>query len=257
LREFFTVFIFIIPTPPQHTNQHPSLFYNYEDICNDLNIITQKNKIGNLQIQGGEFFLHPDAFKIISYVVSNKSVISITIATNGTIIPPDDILNVIASKKKCYIRISRYPIVAAKTRKDLEEKLNKFGIRFFIYDFAGDESLWEEFNGIDAKKLDHETVINLYNTCPFRNCTTLENGFIAKCSRATVAHFVQKFKITADDGINIRNNYNAEKLFLFIHNGKPMTACHYCRKVNLKKILPAQQMTAEEIKDLRSIIHAK
>ncbi|MDR2396185.1 MAG: radical SAM protein [Endomicrobium sp.] len=79
--------------------RHLFPFYTYKSLRKDLEILKQiVSKIKLLQIQGGEFFIHPEALDIIRYVQGQSIVEEIVIATNGTIIPSDKILTQLQHK---------------------------------------------------------------------------------------------------------------------------------------------------------------
>ena len=47
-------------------------YYKANDLIKDLKTITKFMNISNLQIQGGEFFIHPEQYKILKYISRNK-----------------------------------------------------------------------------------------------------------------------------------------------------------------------------------------
>jgi hypothetical protein len=100
--------------------------------------------------------------------------------------------------------------------------------------------------GKNTKKKDYEVTMKDFINCPFKGCLTLENGSISKCSRATVAHHIQKFE--CDDlvgGLLIRKSLTSRKLLDFINNNNPVTACYYCNPVG-NKIPAAIQLTIKK-----------
>jgi hypothetical protein len=227
-------------------------FYTYKNLRKDLKILKRKiSKIKMLQIQGGEFFLHSDAMKIIRYVQNSELFEKIVIATNGTIIPHDKILTllqrpIINGGGGVTIRISNYSNVVDKSKLEkLKNKLTDFKINYELYNFAYSDAAWYDM-GSSSKKNDYETMKKNFNICPFSGCLTLENGVISRCSRATVAHFVQKFEFDDDtrDGINIRKPFSTERLLYFVNSRQPVTSCYYCNLLG-PKIQPAIQISQE------------
>jgi uncharacterized radical SAM superfamily Fe-S cluster-containing enzyme len=82
-------------------------FYKYEDIINDLDIMTRNIKIRNkIQIQGGEFLIHPKLLDIIKYVKQNQKIPLLSIATNRTVVPSNEVLKEMVGIE---FRISNYP----------------------------------------------------------------------------------------------------------------------------------------------------
>ena len=226
-------------------------FYDYKKLVSDLELITKKMNIYNLQIQGGEFFLHPNYDDFVNYVIENKKIENIVIATNGTIIPNDNTLIKIKDSNKIMIRISNYGKVNEVISKRLKDKLDEIGIKNMIYEFSLEEALWTKCGGYDQKRLSEEEMLKYYNSCGFaKYCLTLEDGFISICSRSTVAHKVQNFTISEKDGVNLRNkNFSFNKLIEFKTKLPPVEACYYCYGGGsiAEKVKPAIQMNKEEL----------
>lgn len=225
-------------------------FYKAKDIINDIKFLTKQCKIYHLQLQGGEFFLHPECYNIIKYVSSNDRIERITIATNGIIIPKDDILLLIKKDNRMTVRISDYGKINANTREKLKNKLIDLGINNFIYDtFIGGEHKWADMGNIYMKKLTYDEMLNSYNNClSAKWCMALEDGFISTCSKGTINHIIFNYKRSEKDGISIRENINFDKILDFIKKLPPIEACYYCYGDNCgRDIPPAIQMTKEEL----------
>jgi hypothetical protein len=237
-------------------------FYNYTDIIKDLETITKKIRIRKkIQIQGGEFFIHPNAFEIIQYVKNNSSIPKIQIATNGTVVPSEKLLKEIHGSG-IEIRISNYPpppvdhpfFPLFANVKKVKEKLDEFNIPYYVYNFVGKKGYWYDPGDPGMQKLNYDSMLEYFNKCQKRGCTTLENGFVSICSRSVMSHIVQGFAITKDDIIDIRNSFSAKALIKFVnkHREKPISACYYCRG-DYGEIPAAEQMTADEIRNLKTV----
>ena len=222
-------------------------FYSSKNIINDLKILTKNIEFKELQIQGGEFFIHPEQYKILQYISRNKKIKNIMIATNGMIIPHKRILDLIKDNKNIYIRISNYGDINNTQSLKLKEKLDKYGIKNFMHLFANGNSYWQYCGDINMERLSYEEMMRSYNTCVFaKYCLTLENGFVSICSRATIAHIVQNFEFSDKCGIYIRDNFNTSKFLKFAEEKPPVEACYYCYGTQGKQILPAEQVNKEE-----------
>lgn len=74
--------------------------------CNANVLIEYSNKIlqavdsiKNLQIAGGEAFLHKDLFEYIDYTYNHEKIGKIEVVTNGTIVPQANMLKSLSEKK--------------------------------------------------------------------------------------------------------------------------------------------------------------
>jgi len=228
-------------------------FYDHKKICNDIKRITKRISISKIQIQGGEFFLHKNAKEILVDINKNEKISEIVISTNGTIIPNKDILSLLSNNKKITIRISNYKCIGKEKIDALKEILTLHNINYWIFNFFGNDSKWIKFQGLSAYRLNESDVESYYKNCPFKNCLTLENGYISRCSRAVIAHHAQKFSIKGY-GVNIRKIGGIKALKAFIMNDSPVSACFYCHEQNSELIDAAEQMTQEEISLIKAII---
>ena len=250
-------------------------FYPHEEICQDLQAITNECQILRLQLQGGEFFLHPNALQILEYIANNPRIHQVTIATNATIVPKDSLLAIIKQSGKISIRLSDYGEANHKSAQRLESTLAAHEIPHFTHHYVHSDNQWRDCGGRDMERLQDDAVQKIFETCLFgRNCLTMENGLISRCSRGVVAHIAQGFHLGAHDGILIRPSakrafatiaqtqqtgaenqahlpsFNFLTLKHFLDNPSPMEACYYCYGTSGKTIIPGEQLTAEELKNI-------
>ncbi|MEI0479076.1 radical SAM protein [Brachyspira pulli] len=224
-------------------------FYDAKDIINDLKILTKYLELQELQIQGGEFFIHPEQYDILNYIIKNKKIKKLIIATNGVLIPKDNVMKLISTSHKIIVRISNYGEINNEKALKLIEEIKKYNIKYYMHKFANGNSMWSYCGDINMKRLSDDEMLKYYSKCIFaRDCLTIENGFISICSRATIAHVIQGFNITDKDGIFIRDkNTTANKIIDFANKKPPVEACYYCYGSSGKPIKPAEQMSKDEI----------
>ena len=233
-------------------------FYSAEDIINDLRILTKNIELKHLQIQGGEFFIHPQQYKILKYISRNKKIKRILIATNGMVIPHKRVLDLIKENKNIRIRISNYGDINNTQSLKLKDKLDNYGINHFMHTFARGNSYWSYCGDINMERLSEEEMLYYYNNCIFaKYCLTLENGLVSICSRATIAHLVQNFEFSDKCGIYIRENFNLSNFLLFAKERSPVEACYYCYGTKGKQIIPAEQMNKEELQEALNYIKTR
>jgi hypothetical protein len=169
-------------------------------------------------------------------------------------VPSDDVLREIKNSRISSIRISDYGFNAEKV-KLIKNKLEAYGIQNSIYHFVTEKSMWADCGGIDMPKLENHVVERLFRKCLFKGCLSVENGFVSRCSRATVAHLVQKFNLEKKDGVNVRNNFTKREFLKFAYGNYPVTACYYCFGTSHKEIPAAEQFTVEELRQLKQVCY--
>ncbi len=233
-------------------------FYSSQDIINDLKILTKNIEFEQLQIQGGEFFIHPEQYKILKYIARNKKIKNILIATNGMIIPNEKILDLIKKNKNISVRISNYGNINNAQSLKLKDKLDKYGVNNWMHLFASGNCYWNYCGDINMERLSRDEMLYYYKNCIFaKYCLTLENGLVSICSRATIAHLVQNFELSDKCGIYIRDNFNLSKFLKFAEEKPPVEACYYCYGTEGKQIIPAEQMNIEELQEALNYVKAR
>jgi len=201
------------------------------------------------RIQGGEPFLYSDLTDLVKFLHEYRSKVhEIVIATNGSIIPDDNVLRCL-KENDVLVRVSDYGIMKEQCDA-LMEKLKSKGIRSYLYSFGSQQSLWFDCGGKNVKYEKSKKVVrNRYYTCVFRNCLTLERGELSYCSRATNSYVIQGFSRADTDYFNLREYSGGgykKALAKYLVYRHPMQACHYCNgSDSTKLILPAIQMGKE------------
>lgn len=232
-------------------------FYNMQLIINDLKNIFKRIKfISHLQIQGGDFFLHKDAQSLLEYVAKEDKIKNCTIATNCILIPKEEALLVLKNKKFT-VRISHYGTANEKNENLLVNKLSQYDIQYSFHKFANGNGFWSDCGGINTSKHTYEETVDNYSNCIFKVCTTLENGIISRCSRATIAHKLQDYKIKRQDYVNVRSVFfsiSSLKKFIKIKDSNKgiVTACFYCNGTSGSKINAGEQLSLEEYKQYKA-----
>ncbi|MBQ6773869.1 MAG: hypothetical protein IJP48_07410 [Synergistaceae bacterium] len=169
---------------------------------------------------------------------------NIDIATNGSIIPNDSLLDII---KSCNtrIRISDYNVTPDRTKK-LINILHEHEIIYSVYEFAGGCGRWYNCGGVDLTNYaltDNETVRQRYDSCAFRRCLTLERGQLARCSRASDASRIQGFNESESDYLKLSDfsdNKELRKALLKYYMFPTfMEACKYCNGTSSDDMIEA------------------
>ncbi|MCX2717606.1 radical SAM protein [Helicobacter sp. MIT 21-1697] len=252
-------------------------FYPYEEICQDIAELTKHTQIKTLQFQGGEFFLHPNATQILQYTAQNPRIHRIIIATNATIVPKDSLLRIIKESGKITLRLSNYGIVNMKGIQRLESALKEWEIPYYSHHFVHQQDTWVDCGNVKMARLKDKIVQKIFKECIFgKECLTMENGFISKCSRATIAHLVQNFALSKDCGLLINPKtqrafsaftpleigggggvklpelpeFNFENLQNFLSAQTPLQACYYCYGTSGQEIPAGVQLSKEELSNL-------
>lgn len=130
----------------------PSEFKRYKinDIKKDLTKLFENVEyIEQIQIQGGEPLLYSDLGELLNFLHENKpKVHEIVIATNGSLMPDDKLLECFKRNDVC-VRVSDYGLVGESCAL-LMEKLRRRDIRSYLYSFVSGKSMWYDCGGKNA-----------------------------------------------------------------------------------------------------------
>lgn len=223
----------------------PQTHYNINDLCDDINKFSSVARITLLQIQGGEALIFP-MFKELLNIVGGAARF-VTIATNGTRLLSEEQITAVKAAKAS-LRISDYGLIFLQKADKLMAQCKENHIDCNMYKFAVGTGNWIDLGDKDTVKNCNIDVHNIFKSCPFKTCLTLENGIIGRCSRATVVHHIQKFIPKENDFVVLRNlNIKDlhEQLLQYVLHPTPMEACRFCRGGRGRLIPPAIQITTQ------------
>ncbi len=175
---------------------------------------------------GGEIFLYPEIEKVINAVKNHPKVMCLSLVTNATTIPKDDIMDLIASIGNARISISDYGVATQKIDAFVA-KCKEKGIRYKV----NADKTWRDAGGTENRGKDTAQLKKEFNECfSSRYCHTLQNGKIFTCARA--ASLVDLGCMSADhDSFDVRKPRSDKEFrrelrkFFTIDYAE---ACNYC-----------------------------
>ena len=188
---------------------------SFDEFKHDIDMLLSKvDSIYRLKLHGGEVFLHPELDKFITYLEGVKKIKSIRLATNGTVVPTEKILNTL-SVSKTVVQISDYPEFSEKAVK-LADTFQKYGVKHVK--LKGQK--WRNMGEIKKRQT------NQFEACSIKRCTSLYKGKIYVCSRAAM---MEAWGCHFYDGIDIASDKRIfRKELLNMYNGLHCKACWYC-----------------------------
>ncbi len=159
--------------------------YDQNKIIDNLKYITASVTVQNIQIQGGEPFLYKNLGLITRLCCENKNIGHIVIASNGSIDPPKQVIDVLAQySEKIEVRYSLYECVDSTSRDKRIEELKISGASVGTYDFIFGNGKWFDSGGWDEEFNDDKNeVFRIYKDCANRHCWTLLDDYLVNCSK--------------------------------------------------------------------------
>ena len=200
--------------------------------------------IAELRILGGEPFMNKEMYKVIDWYHDSDKIQSISIYTNGTIIPDENNLRAL-QKEKVKVHISNYGINKEKVSK-LIDVLKKYHIVYFerFYD------AWQDAGNTDFRGHSKEHMQIIFSRCYERNCFTFLKGQLHRCPRSAHAMNIGAMPIIKEDYVDLIH-WGGDKAGLSrqikaFMDKTYVEACNYCDGPNnhMQNIQPAVQVKA-------------
>ena len=180
----------------------------------------------NIQLGGGEIFLYPHLKEILLYLLEEEKCEKIGIITNGTIVPEDEILKILA-KDKIVVEMSDYGLIDIQAKVIRKFEKHKVNLKVFS------EQVWLDYGNPEIKlKKSTEQLKREYFECPDGYmCKPFDGDRIYSCGRCLRMHHINvkdynyekdSCEIDCDDlRENIRTLYLQEYA----------EACDYCARM--------------------------
>jgi len=198
--------------------------------------------------------LHKDLDKILDFINRNNKIAKCQIATNATVVPSAQVSELLKNNKKFSVRLSRYGDVNKDKIELMMRHLDINSIPYRCHRYVRKIDMWTDMGDFDMTKKSTEEGNEIFKTCGKKNCLTLENGFLGRCSRAAVAHYMQKFELKKSDGIHVRTGFSDEAFWDFCIAKRIVSACYYCNGTLAEPIFPGEQFNKQELLDIKAMM---
>ena len=137
---------------------------SYESIMKPFELfLSCVDSIAELQIGGGEPFMHRDLERILKWCLAQEKIKEISIFTNSTIIPNPTLSQVLANQK-IKLLLDDYGTLS-RNLKSIVEVCDREGIRYLIQHFER----WDDLGDYQDKRETDEKVIQKFRYCSFGN----------------------------------------------------------------------------------------
>ena len=225
--------------------------YPAKDIMTDLNrVLDCLQHVRIINFYGGEPLLHPDLAWMIRSLQEEKRVDRISIITNGTLVPREDVLQAMKEEDRFMVRISDYREKSPKLH-ELVQLMKKHRIPYEIANYE----YWDRPSKIQAVHETQEQLISKFKLCTSCNVLFLINRKGYLCSTSSAVCNMGGFPDSPYNYIDLLEKENfQEKLIKFVKrpgNGQYLDACKYCSGVHcvqFEEKMPVAVQTREEMK---------
>ncbi len=199
-----------------------------EEIMEDLNtVLTSMGYTRVINFYGGEPLLHPDLANMIRSLREDRRMDRISIITNGTIVPKEDVLQAMAEEERFMVRISDYGKIS-KNLTRLTDSLQQYKIPYEVANYT----YWDRHSGIGITNDSEEKLAAKFRLCTACNVLFLINRRGYMCSTASAVCNMGGFPEHPSNYIDLANKTDfSERLSRFLkrrHTGEYKDACRYC-----------------------------
>ncbi|MDR0883210.1 MAG: radical SAM protein [Oscillospiraceae bacterium] len=175
-----------------------------------------------LTLAGGEAFLHPQLDELLRFCAASSQIGDIDVATNGTIIPNEEVLAALRDAKAT-VRISRYGAALQPKVEELKSRLKEYSIAY-MHEAGG---YW--YKPVSLDEIQPGSTKRRYRVCAQQLCLVYYHRQIHKCTASAVLAEVGD-RIEAIDYVDLRDLSPAafRAAYQRWHKKRELTACAYC-----------------------------
>lgn len=232
----------------RNCNNLMSYFSNFrEDNVNTISeqlrrIMDCVDYIPNVSLIGGEPFLYRNIGEIVELLDGMKQVGSIVIASNGTLIPPEETLEILKNSNKVHIQLSDYPSAVDNT--EFVKTMEQYQIPLYVMR----EMVWIDPGKPESHGISKEAIARRYHECGSGYmCTTLLHGKLFQCARSSSLY---ELGIITDScgylDVMGSNNLRNDLRNFYLDTYNP--ACDYCTLTDRWRGIPAGEQPEGKFK---------
>lgn len=183
--------------------------------------------ISEFRIYGGEPFMNPDMYKLIEWYQDSDKINTLSVYTNGTIIPDIHTLECM-KHNKVKVHISDYVHNRDKANK-LIKVLESEGVSYFVRKY----DIWQQAGDLEDKGHSENELEEIYSKCFATNCYSFLKGKFYACPRAAHAVNLGAMQESEKDMVDFNDSSKSKEEFqrelkALMHKRKYIEACKYC-----------------------------
>ena len=180
-----------------------------------------------LRILGGEPFLYHDLEEVVKEALNSPKVRTVEIVTNGTIVPPEEMLETLKNPK-LKIQISDYGKLS-RNRDQIKELCDKHGINCVIR--GSDEKNWFDAGDLHFRGRNNTELKKQFKKCG-EICRNLHDGKLYFCPRAAFGTKLGIPDVESDyvDFTKDTDRKQLRKEVYELNQRRFILACNYCNE---------------------------
>lgn len=192
------------------------------------------DSIAELQVGGGEPFMHKRLGDILTWCINQEKVKEISIFTNCTILPDDKLSDILANNK-IKLLLDDYGPLSKKLTEFVDLCIRK-NIRYIIQKFEH----WDDLGDYSLKDETEKELTEKFRCCSFGNVNSFMKGKLYRC---TTAARIADLGIVDDDPsdyVDFSYEQNPEHLKQqireLLYHKKYHLGCRHCNGISTYKL---------------------
>lgn len=190
---------------------------------------------------GGEPLMHPKLARLIDIAVASPLVSVVEIITNGTLVPHQDVLDVVERhRERVYFHISNYAANGALAPRLKHEALfAAFRERGIKYQMA-EAPVWHKevpFTG----RLDDAAARAMFASCWIKRCVQIFDGRMAVCPKASSGYELGMIENAPGETVDLRSEGDLRQQLVAFYQRDFFDACRACARID-EDVLVAEQV---------------
>ncbi len=222
------------------TRYKPQKDYSLEYIKKNFGrILEVVDGIQELELMGGEPFLHSEFNAVLQWCIEQKKIHAVKIVTNGTIMPKESTWQIMKNNKIKLV-IDNYGELS-RLYDTMILRAQESGVRYEEQNLQ----TWYQLEPIDRKNISEDGLKKIYHDCNFRTCIGMTNGRFYHCNVAGHMNTVGLLTDEESDYVELENReWDLEELRDAIRELlaiQYLKACDYCNYPKGMEIPVAEQ----------------
>lgn len=228
--------------------------YDAECIMEDFyKVLDCFGHIRIVNFYGGEPMLHPRLAQMISMLKNEERIDRISIITNATIVPDEEMLTVLKADKRIMVRISDYGNLSSRL-SEIEEVFSKHGVAYEVANYT----YWDSPSKIGLCDETEDELALKFQMCTACNVMFLLNRKLYLCSTGSAVNNIGAFPPSETNYVDMEKYADSlpllyQKIKEFAErpkNKQYLDACRYCSGghcVQFESKLPVAVQTKERL----------
>lgn len=203
-----------------------------ETILSDCRKIADSSEfLRYIELIGGEPFLHPQFKELLTGLLKIENVGYIKIFTNGTIVPDNELLDILENPR-IVLTVSNYThVVTGILLENIHRTIEKLKVRNIRYVYSESKE-WTDWGGFEERGYSEEQVRHHFSSCFIANCHRVYQGILYRCPHYYAG--IQRGLMPATEGEYVDiNKWDHDELAQKLDDFKNLKFTEACKRCDM------------------------